>query len=62
MDTSLPVQEAEQTTPRTWAEINDQDEEEQKKSIDDQDTGIQTGDRELAWSRVLKMTDQDLEK
>ena len=60
MDINLPIQEAEQTTPRTWAEITDQDEEEQKKSIDDQDTGIQTGDRELAWSRVLKMMDQDL--
>ena len=33
-----PPQEVEQITPRTWAEITDQDEEEQKKSIDDQDT------------------------
>ena len=60
MDVNVPVQQAEQITPRTWAEITDQDEEEQKKSIDDQDTGIRTGDREFAWSRVLKMTDQDL--
>ena len=60
MDINLPVQEAEQTSPRTWADVTAQDEEEQQKSIDDQDTGTQTGDQELAWSRVLKMTDEDL--
>ena len=26
----------------------------------DQNTGVQTGDQELAWSRVLDMTDEDL--
>ena len=60
MDINLPVQEAEQTSPQTWADITAQDEEEQQQSIDDQDTGIQTGDQELAWSSVLKMTDEDL--
>ena len=45
---------------QTWADITAQDEEEQQKSIEDQNTGIQTGDQELAWSRVLKMTDEDL--
>ena len=39
-----------------------QDEEEEQKSKTDQNTGIQTIDQELAWSRVLEMTDEDLRK
>ena len=49
-----------QAPSQSWAEITAQDEEEQQKSMMDQDTGVQTGDQELAWSRVLKMTDEDL--
>ena len=47
MDITLPIQEAEQASSRTWADITAQEEErEQQKSRTDQDTGILTGDQE----------------
>ena len=57
---TLPIQEAQQTSSQSWAEIVAQDEEREHQSMTDQATGVRTGDQELAWSRVLEMTDEDL--
>ena len=59
MDTTSQEEEK-QASSQSWAEITAQDEEEEQKSKTDQDTGVQIGDQELAWSRVLTMTDEDL--
>ena len=56
------LEEGKRAASQTWAEITAQDEEEEQKSKIDQNTGVQTGDQELAWSRVLEMTDEDLRK
>ena len=56
------LEDSKQVPSQSWAEITAQDEEEEQKSKDDQNTGVQTGDQELAWSRVLEMTDEDLRK
>ena len=56
------LEEEKQASSQSWADITAQDEEEEQKSKTDQDTGVQTGDQDLAWSRVLKMTDEDLRK
>ena len=56
------LEDSKQVSSQSWAEITAQDEEEEQKSKDDQNTGVQTGDQELAWSRVLEMTDEDLRK
>ena len=53
-----PQREEKQSS--SWAEITARDEEEEQRSKIEQDTGVQTGDQELAWSRVLSMTDEDL--
>ena len=50
------------SSSQSWADITAQDEEEDQRSKMDQDTGVQTGDQELAWSRVLDLTDEDLRK
>ena len=56
------LEEDKRVSSPSWAEIAAQDEEEDQRSKDDQNTGVQTGDQELAWSRVLEMTDEDLRK
>ena len=56
------LEESKRVSSQSWAEITAQDEEEEQKSKTDQNTGVQTGDQELAWSRVLEMTDEDLRK
>ena len=56
------VEEHTRVSSQTWAEMTAQDEEEDQRSRMDQNTGVQTGDQELAWSRVLDMTDEDLRK
>ena len=56
------MEEDRRVSSQSWAEITAQDEEEDQRSKMDQDTGVQTGDQELAWSRVLDMTDEDLRK
>ena len=60
MDMTPQLEEEKQASSQSWAEITAQDEEEEQKSKTDQDTGVQIGDPELAWSRVLKMMDEDL--
>ena len=54
------LEEDKQASSQSWAEITAQEEEEEQQSMTAQDTGVQIGDQELAWSRVLKMTDADL--
>ena len=61
-DMSLPIQEVTQPSSTSWADITAQEEEEERKSMDDEDAGIQTGDQQQAWARVLEMTDEDLRK
>ena len=56
------LEEGKRVSSQSWAEITAQDEEEDQKSKIDQNTGVQIGDQELAWSRVLEMTDEDLRK
>ena len=56
------IEEDRRVSSQSWADITAQDEEEDQKSKKDQNTGVQTGDQELAWSRVLNMTDEDLRK
>ena len=55
-----PLEEDKRPPSQSWAQMTAQDEEEDQKSKMDQDTGVRTGDQELAWSRVLNMTDEDL--
>ena len=54
------LEKEKQASSQSWADITAQDEEEEQKSKTDQDTGVQTGNQELAWSRVLTLTDEDL--
>ena len=62
VQTTPQMEEDTRVPSQSWAEITAQDEEEDQRSKMDQDTGVQTGDQELAWSRVLNMTDEDLRK
>ena len=55
-----PLEEDKRPSSQSWAQMTAQDEEEDQKSKMDQDTGVRIGDQELAWSRVLNMTDEDL--
>ena len=45
-DMSPPIREVKQSSSPTWADITAQDEEEQQKSMDDEEAGIQTGDQQ----------------
>ena len=56
------MEENKRVSSQSWAEITARDEEEDQRSKMDQDTGVLTGDQEMAWSRVLNMTDEDLRK
>ena len=57
---TCPAQESRQASSPSWADIAAQDEEENQKSMDDEEAGVQTGDQQQAWARVLEMTDADL--
>ena len=56
------MEENKRVSSQSWAEITARDEEEDQRSKMDQDTGVLTGDQEMAWSRVLNMMDEDLRK
>ena len=56
------IKEDKRAPSQSWAQMTAQDEEEDQRSKVDQDTGVRTGDQELAWSRVLNMTDEDLRR
>ena len=59
---SLPIEELMQPSSTSWADIAAQDEDEEQKSMDEENVGIQTGDQQRAWARVLEMTDEDLRR
>ena len=46
MDMTLPIEEAQQTSSQSWAEIKAQDEEREHWSMTDQATGVRTEDQE----------------
>ena len=56
------IKEDKRALSQSWAQITAQDEEEDQRSKMDQDTGVRTGDQDLAWLRVLNMTDEDLRR
>ena len=56
------IREDKRAPSQSWAQMTAQDEEEDQRSKMDQDTGVRTGDQDLAWSRVLNMTDEDLRR
>ena len=61
-DMSLPIEASTQPSSTSWADITAQEEDEEHKSMDEENVGIQTGDQQRAWAKVLEMTDDGLRR